>query len=56
MKCPLSTKLFLVAGKCSTVPGKRDEKKIQAVYSIGYIQVIRKKFEVSLMNNFIADW
>ena len=55
MKCPLSTKLFLVAGKCLTVPGQRDEKKIKAVAKVlAIIQVIRKKLEVSFMNNLIA--
>ena len=55
MKCPFSTKLFLVAGKCSTVPGQTDERNNSGCSkSIGYIQVIRKKLEVPLMNNLLA--
>ena len=55
MKCALSSKLFLVAGKCSTVPGQRNEKKNSACCkSLGYIQVDRKELEVPLMNNLIA--
>ena len=53
MKCPLSTKLFLVAGKCSTQ--QFQDKVMKKKFSLlqkswldlyNYIQVIRNKLEV----------
>ena len=50
MKCALSSKLFLVAGKCSAVPGQRNEKKIQPVvkswlYSGGQKIIMSSSYE-----------